>query len=970
MNNLFLTVRVAFHVIFRSLALAMTFTGPAVAGILILTPHPDDDIIMAAGVIKKAVGFEEVTVVYLTNGDYNGVSTGLMRQLEAVTAQTQHLGTSEDTLIFLGYPDGRIRLLFGSYPSFGQQYVTPFGQGTTYGNRGLGRMDYHRYRFGASAPYNAANIVLDLFTILSTYRPDHIFTTSEFDNHSDHAYTYYAARQALAELNMSDPSYTPVLHSTLIWTSDPNEWPTATNPRQHHTLIPGLDSTPFNWNERESLDVPSSMQDWNLMANPKYRAIYSHASQASQTGFITRWAHKDEIFWVESPNTVNQPPVAEAGDDQVLGPGAAASLDGSASRDPEGDSLVYTWRQVEGPAVTLINATTANPSFAVPAGLAADTTWAFELRVNDGSLTSAADLVRVTGQVSTPDITGLATVTASSAATGAEQFASKAVDGLVGGYPFDYRLEWASNREKAGAWIRLTWPQAMTIDRVQLFDRPGPNDQMTGAILSFSDGSTVSVPSLQNDAVIGTTVTFAPFATTSVTVTATGASSSTKSVGLAELVVFGVQTVPTVPVMPSGLSAAAVSPSQISLAWSDNATNETGYSVERSLDGSTFTTIATMGADASAFTDNGLAAATVYYYRVLAFNDVGNSGYSNVTSATTLAAPTVPTAPSELAVASVSSSQLNLTWTDNASNETGYRVERSLDGGSFAVIATLGVDASSYANTGLAAATVYYYRVVAFNTAGDSGHSNVASAATQAAATVPANPSGLTVTTVSQSQLNLSWLDNANNETGYRVERSLDGGSFSVVSTLSAGSTSYSDSGLTAATLYYYRVVAFNTAGNSSYSNVASAATLAPPPASSNIALSASVTASSERPNTGQQAVKAIDDIIAGYPVDRTREWATMAERVGAWIRLSWPVPQTVNRVVLYDRPNTDDWVTAGVLTFSDGSTVPVGSLDNRGGPVEVTFTPRQVQSLTFTVNAVGRSTYNIGLAEIQVYSQ
>ena len=140
----------------------------AEGAVLVLAPHPDDDVITSAGVVLGSVGWEEVVVVYVTNGDINGVSRGLARQNEAVAAQVQHLGMNEDNLIFLGYPDGHLYEIFRNYQSPTDTFSTPFGQGQTYGSRGLGRRDFHSYRFGSPASYNLANIVLDLETILGT----------------------------------------------------------------------------------------------------------------------------------------------------------------------------------------------------------------------------------------------------------------------------------------------------------------------------------------------------------------------------------------------------------------------------------------------------------------------------------------------------------------------------------------------------------------------------------------------------------------------------------------------------------------------------------------------------------------------------------------------------------------------------------------------------------------------------------
>ena len=94
-----------------------------------------------------------------------------------------------------------------------------------------------------------------------------------------------------------------------------------------------------------------------------------------------------------------------------------------------------------------------------------------------------------------------------------------------------------------------------------------------------------------------------------------------------------------VPAAPSGLIAIAVSLSQINLTWTDNSTNEISFLIERSPDGTNFTQIGSVGTGVTNYSDTGLAAATTYYYRVRASNSTGNSAYSNIANATTLAAP-------------------------------------------------------------------------------------------------------------------------------------------------------------------------------------------------------------------------------------------------------------------------------------------------------------------------------------------
>lgn len=89
------------------------------------------------------------------------------------------------------------------------------------------------------------------------------------------------------------------------------------------------------------------------------------------------------------------------------------------------------------------------------------------------------------------------------------------------------------------------------------------------------------------------------------------------------------------PNAPSGLSAITLSDTEIALYWSDNASNETGFKLERSMDGVNWSEFAITGSNVSSFTDSGLAAATTYQYRARAYNGVGHSSYSNVSSATT-----------------------------------------------------------------------------------------------------------------------------------------------------------------------------------------------------------------------------------------------------------------------------------------------------------------------------------------------
>jgi len=286
------------------------------------------------------------------------------------------------------------------------------------------------------------------------------------------------------------------------------------------------------------------------------------------------------------------------------------------------------------------------------------------------------------------------------------------------------------------------------------------------------------------------------------------------------------------PAAPSSLGASAVSGTQINLSWTDNASTETGFKIERKTgSGGSWSQIDTVSANVTSYNSTGLSNGTEYYYRVRATNATGDSGYSNEASATTAS---IPSAPSSLGASAVSGTQINLTWTDNSGNETGFKLERKTgSGGTYSQIATPSANATSYNDTGLANGTEYYYRIRATNTAGDSSYSAEANASTWGP---PGAPSALNVTPASGTQLNLTWNDNSGNETGFKVERKTEsGGSWSEITTTAANATGYNDTGLTGGTTYYYRVRATNTVGDSSYTDEASALVPVPPAAPSEL---------------------------------------------------------------------------------------------------------------------------------------
>ena len=170
-------------------------------------------------------------------------------------------------------------------------------------------------------------------------------------------------------------------------------------------------------------------------------------------------------------------------------------------------------------------------------------------------------------------------------------------------------------------------------------------------------------------------------------------------------------------------------------------------------------------------------------------------------------------------------SRIDLNWIDNASDEQAYLIERKTGTGSWTQIASLPANTTHHTATGLSDATTYFFRVRA-SLAGAlaSSYSNTAAATTIANAP-PADPTGLSIEVVSTGQINLTWTDNANNETSYVVERRVNAGSWEIRATLANNSVSFVDTEVNGDTSYEYRIYASNSAGDSASTSPVSGTT-------------------------------------------------------------------------------------------------------------------------------------------------
>jgi titin len=299
---------------------------------------------------------------------------------------------------------------------------------------------------------------------------------------------------------------------------------------------------------------------------------------------------------------------------------------------------------------------------------------------------------------------------------------------------------------------------------------------------------------------------------------------------------------------PTGMTATTVSVNQINVSWTDNATDETGFRVERSYNGTNgWMEIASVSANTTSYQNTGRACTTRYYYRVRAFRSSGNSysAYSNVANAITLTCvpPNAPTLR-DILDADVTATQINISWTDNSGDETAFAIERYVSGATgWTPIGATVADATSYLDTGRTCGKLHYYRARAYR-AGDgqySAYSNIVDGSTSICPP-PTAPFGLTLTVPSSNQIDLHWTDASYDETAFKIER-LSGGVWVQAGSASPNATSFQDTGRTCNTYYTYRVRAYRFGDNqtSSPSNQATEVTgpCAPPTAPSNLTATA-----------------------------------------------------------------------------------------------------------------------------------
>ena len=333
---------------------------------------------------------------------------------------------------------------------------------------------------------------------------------------------------------------------------------------------------------------------------------------------------------------------------------------------------------------------------------------------------------------------------------------------------------------------------------------------------------------------------------------------------------------PVVPLAPTNLTATTNSVSSITLGWAPASSNQTSFQIDRSTDGTNFTTIATgISSSATSYTDTSLASNTTYYYRVRAIDSVGTSPASSVVNATTQNANAATTPLANLqwatATAGYGSVQKNVsivgnpitlngvTYTTGIGTHAASTIVYNLAGKYTTFASDVGVDGEvdgkgigsvrflvyadgtviydsgvltndQVGHINVSVAGVQVLKLVATNGVTgsvDYDHADWAGASLVGVPSVPTPPTSILAQATSAAAINLTWTMGSSDVASYTIQRSTDGVNFTTIaSNVAATSQSYTDAvGLSAAAKYYYQVIAVNAAGNSTPSAIANATT-------------------------------------------------------------------------------------------------------------------------------------------------
>jgi len=281
----------------------------------------------------------------------------------------------------------------------------------------------------------------------------------------------------------------------------------------------------------------------------------------------------------------------------------------------------------------------------------------------------------------------------------------------------------------------------------------------------------------------------------------------------------GIVTFTEVPAAPSNLKVTGSDASHVLFSWTDNSTDEYGFEIQRAVNNGSFVKLADVSSNVTSFTDRNVVQNTEYTYRVRAYNNNGYSGFSNSITVYVPTTANTPAVPANLNASYVSVNRVELEWTDMSDNESGFEIQKAISNSEFAKVTDVDANITYYTDYTVGENTEYAYRVRAFNSDGYSAFSNVIELVTPLKE-APNAPKDLATSFIGSKQIDLEWIDMANNEFGFELYRADSSMIFDMISVLDSNIMHYVDTiGIVPSAQYYYLLRAYNDHGYSLFTD-------------------------------------------------------------------------------------------------------------------------------------------------------
>lgn len=320
---------------------------------------------------------------------------------------------------------------------------------------------------------------------------------------------------------------------------------------------------------------------------------------------------------------------------------------------------------------------------------------------------------------------------------------------------------------------------------------------------------------------------------------------SLKEMDMMHAVAVAVKPLPPKTLM--GVRVGNGSSRRVDLTWVDDSANETGFTVQRSGNAERpWTSLIRLPAGATTYSDTIGNTSSAFYYRVFAYNTVGDteltafptvtqdSGFSNVVTVGTVQV-LVSASPTELTAAVKPGPQVLLTWRDKSNNETGFVIQRATGTGPFIDLVNVnsvnGTGNITYSDTTVTPGNDYTYRIAAVNAAGRSAYSPTAGVTLISPPAAPTLVKAFAASSGTRNaKVTLTWADSSTNETSFVIERSTspEFTSSMVASIVKANTATFEIGTLNRNTSYYFRVKAINSVGSCVWVNADPSPVLTP----------------------------------------------------------------------------------------------------------------------------------------------